>query len=75
MSTEASAPPAASTRLSQELEDFLEALDGKDTTVGELVTLIGDRGFGLLLLVLALLVPIMPWVLRLLLLPKLRLMR
>jgi len=42
------------TRLSQELTAFLEKLDGKDTTIGELVNLIGDRGFGLLLLVLAL---------------------
>lgn len=41
-------------RLSRELEDFLERLDGKDTTVGELVELIGDRGFGLLLLILSL---------------------
>lgn len=54
MSTETPAAPAHPTRLSRELEDFLEALDGKDTTVGELVALIGDRGFGLLLLILAL---------------------
>lgn len=37
-----------------ELNAFLEQLDGKDTTVGELIALIGDRGFGLLLLLLAL---------------------
>lgn len=51
-------PPASSpdrhARLSLELEAFLERLDGKDTTVGELVRLIGDRGFGLLLLILSL---------------------
>lgn len=41
-------------RLSLELEAFLERLDGQDTTVGELVQLIGDRGFGLLLLILSL---------------------
>lgn len=41
-------------RLSRELDAFLERLDGRDTTVGELVSLIGDRGFGLLLLVLSL---------------------
>ena len=45
---------AAHSRLSQELNTFLETLDGKDTTVGELVDEIGDRGFGLLLLLLAL---------------------
>lgn len=42
------------TRLSQELLDFLERLDGRDCTVGELVDIHGDRGFGLLLLILAL---------------------
>lgn len=42
------------TRLSQELLDFLEGLEGRDCTVGELVDLHGDRGFGLLLLILAL---------------------
>lgn len=50
-------PPASADRpahLSRELEAFLEQLDGKDTTIGALVTLIGDRGFGLLLLILAL---------------------
>lgn len=41
-------------RLSVELEGFLVALDGKDTTVGELIGIVGDRGFGLLLLLLAL---------------------
>ncbi len=42
------------TRLSKELYEFLEELDGQDTTVGELIDLYGDRGFGLLLLLLAL---------------------
>lgn len=37
-----------------ELNAFLDQLDGKDTTVGDLIDLIGDRGFGLLLLLLAL---------------------
>ncbi|MEL6345947.1 MAG: exopolysaccharide biosynthesis protein, partial [Myxococcota bacterium] len=41
-------------RLSEELNAFLAQLDGKDTTVGDLIVLIGDRGFGLLLLLLAL---------------------
>lgn len=54
MSTDAADPGHSPTRLSKELEDFLASLDGKDTTVGELVALIGDRGFGLLLLILAL---------------------
>jgi hypothetical protein len=45
---------AANSRLSLELNTFLDQLDGKDTTVGELVEIIGDRGFGLLLLLLAL---------------------
>lgn len=42
------------THLSQELLTFLERLDGRDCTVGDLVSLHGDRGFGLLLLILAL---------------------
>ncbi len=42
------------TRLSQELVDFLARLDGKDCTLGELAALVGERGFGLLLLILAL---------------------
>ncbi len=42
------------TRLSAELRDFLARLDGRDTSVGELMELIADRGFGLLLLILAL---------------------
>jgi hypothetical protein len=41
-------------RLSVELNEFLERLDGKDTSVEELVALIGDRGFGLIILLLAL---------------------
>ena len=48
----ATAPP--SDRLSAELGEFLNRLDGKDTTVGDLIDLIGDRGFGLMLLLLAL---------------------
>lgn len=40
--------------LSKELTDLLDRLDGRDCTIGELLELIGDRGFGLLLLVLAL---------------------
>jgi len=47
-------PAIPNTHLSQELLDFLEGLDGQDCTIGELVDLHGDRGFGLLLLVLAL---------------------
>ena len=42
------------TRLSQELVDFLQKLDGKDCTLGQLAELVGERGFGLLLLILAL---------------------
>jgi len=42
------------TRLSAELRGFLDQLDGQDTTVGALMDLIADRGFGLLLLILAL---------------------
>ena len=45
---------ASHSRLSLELATFLEQLDGQDTTVGNLIALIGDRGFGLLLLLLAL---------------------
>jgi hypothetical protein len=40
--------------LSQELIQFVDGLDGQDCSVGELVDRIGDRGFGLLLMVLAL---------------------
>ena len=42
------------THLSKELLGLLDRLDGRDCTIGELLDLIGDRGFGLLLLVLAL---------------------
>jgi len=42
------------THLSKELQDLLADLDGQDTTLGGLLGHIGDRGFGLLLLVLAL---------------------
>ena len=50
------AEPAAvpDTHLSKELVALLEGLDGKDILLGELLEHIGDRGFGLLLLVLAL---------------------
>ncbi len=51
-------PPAAPTdrhaHLSKELEAFLDRLGGEDTTIGALITIIGDRGFGLLLLILSL---------------------
>ena len=40
-------------QLSQELQEFVESLNEEDTTVGQLVERIGDRGFGLLLLILA----------------------
>ena len=40
-------------QLSQELQNFVESLNEEDTTVGQLVERIGDRGFGLLLLILA----------------------
>jgi hypothetical protein len=40
--------------LSRELMAFAERLDGQDTTIDALIDLIGDRGFGLLLLMLAL---------------------
>ncbi len=40
--------------LSQTLQSFVDGLGGEDCTVGELVERIGDRGFGLLFLVLAL---------------------
>ena len=41
------------TQLSKRLERLLEQLDGKDCTLGELMTHIGDSGFGMLLLLLA----------------------
>ena len=41
-------------RLSVELNEFLQQLEGKDSTVDDLVELIGDRGFGLIILLLAL---------------------
>ena len=42
------------THLSKELLALLHGLEGKDITIGGLLDHIGDRGFGLLLLVLAL---------------------
>ena len=41
-------------RLSQELEEFLVGLDGQDSTLGALLDHIAGKGFGLLLLILAL---------------------
>jgi hypothetical protein len=41
-------------RLSRELNDLLTGLNGEDTTLGAIVDAIGERGFGLLLMVLAL---------------------
>ena len=43
-----------SSSLSQELRDFVDDLDGRDVDMGALVDTIGDRGFGLLFLILAL---------------------
>ena len=40
--------------LSHQLSDLLESLEGRDTTLGDLVDAIGERGFGLLLAILAL---------------------
>ncbi len=40
--------------LSQELQQVVAGLNGQDTTLGALVDAIGDRGFGLLLMILAL---------------------
>ncbi len=50
-----SAPHAAlpDTALSAELHAFVDSLSGEDCTVGELIDRIGDRGFGLILLMLA----------------------
>ncbi|MDY7093705.1 MAG: exopolysaccharide biosynthesis protein [Acidobacteriota bacterium] len=41
-------------QLSEELDQLLETLDSRDTTLGEVVDRIGERGFGLLLALLAL---------------------
>ena len=41
-------------QLSAELQQILDNLDGHDTTLGAVVDSIGERGFGLLLLILAL---------------------
>ncbi len=54
MSTDAAPATAGHGRLSQELRAFIVGLEGQDCTVGDLVDRIGDRGFGLLLMVLAL---------------------
>lgn len=43
-----------SSSLSTELRQFVDGLDGQDVDMGALVDTIGDRGFGLLLLILAL---------------------
>ena len=42
------------TALSQELAGFVKRLDGQDCTMAGLFEMVGDRGFGLLLLILAL---------------------
>jgi len=52
--TEPAASAAPDTHLSKELLALLDGLDGNDITIGGLLDHIGDRGFGLLLLVLAL---------------------
>lgn len=41
------------TSLSQTLTNFIESLDGKDCTLGELSDAFGEKGFGMLLLLLA----------------------
>ena len=45
---------AAHSRLSGELQDFVDGLDAEETTIGEVLDRIADRGFGLILLVLSL---------------------
>lgn len=45
---------AVHTRLSAELNDFVAGIDGEDASIGEVLDAIADRGFGLILLVLAL---------------------
>ena len=42
------------TRLSAELTAFVDALETEETTIGAVLDLIADRGFGLILLILAL---------------------
>jgi hypothetical protein len=42
------------TRLSVELQDFVDGLEADETTVGEVLDRIADRGFGLILLILSL---------------------
>jgi len=44
----------AHSHLSSQLQAFLDQLEGNDTTFGQLATLIGDRGFGMLLVLLSL---------------------
>ena len=51
---EPSAPPLPDTRLSLELREFVNSMEGKNCTFGDLIEMIGDRGFGLMLLTLAL---------------------
>ena len=46
--------PAARTHLSAELSDFVSGLQTEETTIGAVLDAIADRGFGLILLVLAL---------------------
>ena len=45
---------APNTHLSAELNDFVTALETEETTIGAILDLIADRGFGLILLILAL---------------------
>ncbi len=52
--TDSSSGPSGHRTLSQQLTDLLDSLDGQDTTLGALVDAIGERGFGLLLAILAL---------------------
>ena len=48
----------SSSRLSKELDTFLESLGGEDSTLGALLDSIAGKGFGLLLMILAMVVNI-----------------
>ncbi|MEC7946821.1 MAG: exopolysaccharide biosynthesis protein [Myxococcota bacterium] len=54
MTTNGTGTELPQTHLSSALTGFLDGLDGSDCSVAELIAIHGDRGFGLLLLVLAL---------------------